>query len=57
MDDRAPPIEAGSQAWAWAEQIWEYHHMGHDLEGHVADGILVLCSHGLPGRRLFFYFF
>ena len=54
MDDRAPPIEAGSQAWAWAEQIWEYHHMGHDLEGHVADGILVLCSHGLPGRRLFF---
>ena len=42
----APELEAGSTEWAWAEQVWDYHHMRHDVAGH-ADGILVFCSHDL----------
>jgi rhodanese-related sulfurtransferase len=39
------PILPGSSEWIWAQTIWDYHHLHHQLE--KADGIMVLCSHDL----------
>ena len=39
------PILPGSSEWGWAQTIWDYHHMNHQLV--KADGIMVLCSHDL----------
>ena len=39
------PILPGSSEWGWAQTIWDYHHLHHQLE--KADGIMVLCSHDL----------
>ena len=39
------PVLPGSAEWSWAQTIWDYHHLHHELE--KADGIMVLCSHDL----------
>lgn len=39
------PILPGSSEWTWAQTIWDYHHLHHQLA--KADGIMVLCSHDL----------